>query len=74
VHAPGLDIRGYDGRLGHDDAAPANVHERVGGPEVDRHVVDAEARGQVPAGGVPVGSFSTEADGLKGVKSAVFAA
>src|SRR6202042_2407574 len=44
------------------DAASADVHQRVCGAEIDRHVMHAERRRQVAAGGVATGTVSTESD------------
>jgi hypothetical protein len=43
----GGDVRGDHRGFGHDDAPPAHVDERVGSPEVDRHVVDPECGREV---------------------------
>ena len=43
VHFAGARVDRDDARLGQHDPAPAHVDERVGGPEVDRHVAAAEA-------------------------------
>ena len=48
---------------------PADVHERVRGAEVDRHVVHAERRREMASGVVATGSVSTKADGDKGARS-----
>jgi len=45
--ALGLGIDRHDGRFAHDDAAVADVHQRVGGPEVDPDVAGEEAEDPV---------------------------
>lgn len=40
--AAGVGVDGHDGRLVQDDAAPPDVHQRVGSPEVDSHVTADE--------------------------------
>jgi len=47
---------------------PLTYTKRVGGAEIDRHVVHAERRREVAAGGVATGTVSTESDGNKGVR------
>jgi len=46
VHLAGARIHRHDARFGQHDPPPAHIHERIGGPEVNRHVAAAEA-GQV---------------------------
>jgi len=62
VDLPGVDVGGDHRGLGDHDPAPAHVHERVRGTEIDRDVMDPEARGQVAAGIVVAGAVSTKAD------------
>ncbi len=47
VDFAGAMVDGDDGRLGEHDAAAADVHEGVGGAQVDGHVARAEAREEV---------------------------
>ena len=46
VDLAGPRVDRHDARLGQDDPAPAHVHERVRGAEVDGHVAAAET-GQI---------------------------
>ena len=43
MHFPAARVDRHDARLREDDAPPADVHERVGRPQVDRHVAAAES-------------------------------
>ena len=53
LHAvDGLD--GDDRRFIEDDAAAADIHERIGGPEVDRHVVRHPFEPTIPEHLIPV--------------------
>jgi hypothetical protein len=61
VNLAGGQVRRDDRRLGDDDPPPAHVHERVGGSEVDRHVLDAETGRERPARVVASGSIAAEA-------------
>ena len=47
---PGLGVDRHDRRLAHDDAAVADVDQRVGGPEVDPDVAGEEAEDPVEHG------------------------
>ena len=62
VHLAGRQVRGDHRRLGDDDPPPADVDERVGGAQVDRHVVHAEAGDEGAAGVVATGTVSAKAD------------
>jgi hypothetical protein len=62
VHLARGQVRGDDRRLGHDDAAAADVDERVRRPEIDGHVVDPEARHEGTAGIVATGTVSAKSD------------
>jgi hypothetical protein len=62
VHLAGRQVRGDHGRLGDDDPPPAHVDERVGGPQIDRHVVHAQAGDEGAAGVVATRTVSAKAD------------
>ena len=68
VDLAGPQIGGDDRRLGHDDPLAADVHERVGGAEIDRHVVHAQARDQRASGIVTTGTVSAESDARDGTR------
>ncbi len=72
VNQPGLGVRGDDRRLGDHDPPARDVHERVRGPEVDRHVVHAEAGRQVATRGVLLEAVSTVEDAHKGARNGAF--
>ena len=59
VHLAGALVDRDDRRLGEHDAAPADVDQRVGSAEIDRHVAAAEPGHRLePAHGEPRSTFS----------------
>ena len=55
----GLD--GNDRRLVEDNSASADVHERVGGPKVDRHVVRHPFEPTIPEHSIPASPIACQA-------------
>src|SRR5581483_1298248 len=52
VHLPAAGVGRHDRRLGDHDPLTLDVDQRVRGPEIDRHVADPEAGGDVTAGDI----------------------
>jgi hypothetical protein len=70
VHEAALGVSSDHGRLGDHDPAARDVHERVGGPEVDRHVVHAQAGGEMAADRMAFEAVSTVEDAPQLAKKA----